>query len=313
LEPEHKAVFERAQERLRTKYAWSPQVEFVKSREDDPDLVVTAVGSLAIFEIMDPDCRQAGQMHIPVLDIPFEDRLILRILRAAAHFYFHLHRTSKHSSYRVLSANVDLKCHKLVYQDIQIPGSTEQVLLPVDDQTSLIEDGVLVLPSDEDKLYGYSVTSKFDDGGLYAALFYFDMSDLSICKSIRDTAFVAYSDAHIAQYYLPNRAKRGGSVYSIPPGGKPLTIGYGESGTAPRFYKVAKGPGQGNDVGFLRLFVSTDYADWTMIEQETPFSLIGPRMSNTGIVQKAVVGWGAKTVLVVVSQGEPEIEEGVGV
>jgi hypothetical protein len=97
-------------------------------------------------------------------------------------------------------------------------------------------------------------------------------------------------------------------VYSIPPGGKPLTIGYGESGTAPRAYTVRKG--QDVDVGYLRLFVSTDYADWTAIEQGTPFTPIEPRMSNTGLVQKAVVGWGAKTVLVVITEGD--VDDGSG-
>jgi hypothetical protein len=211
LEPEHKAVFEKAREELREKYPWSRQVEFLERREDNPDLVVTAQGQCAIFEIMDSDCRQAGLTYIPFTNTRIEDYPILRVLRAAGHFFFHLRRASKHSSYHTLSANVDIKCHKLTYQTIPVPGSMRRVLLPVDDNTSLIKDGVLMLPSNEDRLYGYNVTSKFDDGGLYAALFYFDMSSLSICKSfapIMKTCTPIHHSSVLSTQSSPKRWKR---------------------------------------------------------------------------------------------------------
>lgn len=63
-------------------------------------------------------------------------------------------------------------------------------------------------------------------------------------------------------------AKEGGADYSIPANGD-LTIGYGTGGGQPRQYYLR--PGQDFDVGFLKLFVSTDWVDFSNIKQLSPF------------------------------------------
>ena len=49
-----------------------------------------------------------------------------------------------------------------------------------------------------------------------------------------------------------------------------LTIGFGSSGYAPQTFSLL--PGQNVDVGFLKLFLTTRYVDYSNIPQPSPFS-----------------------------------------
>jgi hypothetical protein len=115
---------------------------------------------------------------------------------------------------------------------------------------------------------------------------------------------------HPEAYYLPILAKydkrvTAERVHSIPPKGKALTVGYGESATQPRRFMVNKG--QDVHVGYLRLFVSTDYADWTKIEQITPFA--ETRENDPKKEEMTTNGWGARTIPVIITKGEEEDED----
>jgi hypothetical protein len=55
---------------------------------------------------------------------------------------------------------------------------------------------------------------------------------------------------------------------SIPPGGS-ITIGYGSGGARPLGYCLLDG--QDIDVGFLKLFFSTEKVDLSSIPQDSPF------------------------------------------
>ena len=57
----------------------------------------------------------------------------------------------------------------------------------------------------------------------------------------------------------------------LPPKGS-LTVGYGSGGEVPRIFKLGKN--QNVEVGFLKLFLSTEYVDLSDIEQLTPFEWI---------------------------------------
>jgi hypothetical protein len=142
---------------------------------------------------MDPECQKYGLTHMPFKNTVIDSANALRVLRAIADFYFHLRRASKHSSYRLLSANVNVKCHNLIYTINPASSSLKKVLMPADSNTSLIQGGVLRVPSSEDTTYGFNITSNFDEG-LYAAMFYFDMSDLSICRLPCFSIFISSSD-----------------------------------------------------------------------------------------------------------------------
>ena len=47
-------------------------------------------------------------------------------------------------------------------------------------------------------------------------------------------------------------------------------MGYGSGGEVPRIFKLGKN--QNVEVGFLKLFLSTEYVDLSDIEQLTPFT-----------------------------------------
>lgn len=69
-------------------------------------------------------------------------------------------------------------------------------------------------------------------------------------------------------FYQPGTAKHGHVDPSIGPNGK-LTIGYGSSGWRPQCFHPREG--RPVDVGFLKLFVSTQWVDFSDIEQASPF------------------------------------------
>lgn len=54
----------------------------------------------------------------------------------------------------------------------------------------------------------------------------------------------------------------------LSPGGS-LSIGYGSGGSAPFTYYIEEG--QTVDVGFLKLFVTSEYVDFSNIPQVSPF------------------------------------------
>ena len=69
-------------------------------------------------------------------------------------------------------------------------------------------------------------------------------------------------------YYQPGSAKKSVDV-SLPPR-ESLAIGYGASGMVPHMYTLRDG--QDVDVGFLKLFYSTEYVDLSGIVQGSPFN-----------------------------------------
>ena len=63
-------------------------------------------------------------------------------------------------------------------------------------------------------------------------------------------------------------AKGGRAEYSVRAKGE-LTIGYGAGGGVPRSFYLRKN--QEVDIGFLKLFISTEWVDYSRIEQGSPF------------------------------------------
>jgi hypothetical protein len=125
-------------------------------------------------------------------------------------------------------------------------------------------------------------------------------------SSHHSVLLLGLSPTFLESYYLPILAQGMGDerVRSIPPKGqgKALRVGYGEGGVRPRVFNVKER--QEIDVGYLRLFVSTDYADWTQIEQLTPFG--ATRGSTPGKSELAVHGWSAITIPVIAFRGSNE-------
>ncbi|KAK0234519.1 caspase domain-containing protein [Armillaria nabsnona] len=260
----------------------------VKNRDEEPDLAVAADSGVIHFEIMDKLCRQNGLTRMP-FEVKIDDEdAIHRILQSSSDFYWHLHRSSRGSP---LAGKVILECMKLKetgeytddLEDVLMPDPNSDVLdvlTPDSNRDKLNVEGVIMIDVDEkDAIYGFKITNTTSKP-LYVSMFYFDISDLSI-----------------SSYYEPGNAKKDADV-SLPPHGS-LTIGYGASGTVPHMYRLREG--QDVDVGFLKLFFSTEYMDLSGVVQKTPFDDV--RQSGQPPVRKSLYLWHTMCVAVVQTKG----------
>ncbi|KAK0214569.1 hypothetical protein IW262DRAFT_1515117 [Armillaria fumosa] len=210
---------------------------------NDADLVVAADGDLIHFEIMNELCRKHGLTRMP-FDVKIDDSdAMRRILQSSADFYWYLHRSSE----GVLSGKVKVECTKLTATG-EYTDDLEDILEP--DGDNLNNEDIIFIDVDEEAIYGFKILNT-GSVPLHVSMFYFDVSDLSI-----------------SSYYQPGSAQKDVNV-SLPPG-ESLSIGYGTSGTVPHIYTLRKG--QDVDVGFLKLFFSTEYLDLSGVVQKSPFT-----------------------------------------
>jgi len=253
-------------------------ITLVDNRESQPDLIVTVNPSnsdLADFEITDATCRQYGLTHMP-FQSEIDPKTMYGVVRSAADFYWNLNRSSKQS---IIAPKIKFSCFKLV-ESGEFDDSFEAVLMPDTESGDLNTGGVITIYVDDEADYGFSITNT-SAVPLFASLFYFDMSDLSI-----------------SPYYKPGTAKDGEADVSLPPGGS-LTIGYGDSGTAAYNYTLR--PNQSIDVGYLKLFLSTAYVDFSNIEQKSPFG--GTRASGESKTKVRMI-WDSMKIAIVQKKRE---------
>ncbi|EIM79948.1 uncharacterized protein STEHIDRAFT_163203 [Stereum hirsutum FP-91666 SS1] len=220
-----------------------------------PDIALVTNGDNTVtFDINDKLCRDRGMTHMyyPVHLDPtttssrdsFTEK-ILTIVRSAADFYFHLGRYPTYDGLR-RSGLVRLEAYELEEGWV----GNDWGMAEKEPQRNLIQQNALSVYDEDEKVFGFKVVND-SHVPLYAALFFFDMSDLSI-KS----------------YYEPSAARSSGAEHSVAAKGE-LTIGHGAGGGQPRQYYVRQG--QEVDVGYLKLFISTKWVDYSQIAQPSPF------------------------------------------
>ncbi|KAF9263738.1 hypothetical protein L218DRAFT_1076931 [Marasmius fiardii PR-910] len=236
--------------------------------EGDPaDLALRVVDkngqSFVHFDVKNQKCVEMGLTTMPYAVSLSLDKFLMAILRNAADFYW------KFRDYKpkLSSLDVTLECFEL-----ENDPNREDFYRPKDDRNNLVNsDGTIVIDSvdrkpeesDDPVPYGYRINNRSTEN-LYAALFYFDFSDLSITS-----------------HYEPDSAHSGapGTVdFSIPPK-KSVTVGFGDSGTNPIGWsmrsekKIDEGVfriKQDVDVGFLKLYVATHRTEYRDIAQKSP-------------------------------------------
>jgi hypothetical protein len=153
----------------------------LRLEENEPaDLILHFEGgergnlSWVSFEPMDSTCQDYGLKRIPHA-APLEVQPIYFVLASAARFHWHL----SHSSSQEKLA-VTFKCTKLG-EDTSKPYeyTNKPILVPQGD--NLVKAGEITVDLDDRPSvgYGFKITNNCEYP-LYAALFYFDMSDLSI-------------------------------------------------------------------------------------------------------------------------------------
>ncbi|CCM00513.1 uncharacterized protein FIBRA_02547 [Fibroporia radiculosa] len=211
--------------------------------KEKAELDIALENGSVVFNILNPLVTQYGLTRMPFVVEPTVDA-VQPVIRAAAHFYWHLRRKSAKG---VLQKWVDIEFTQLIDSEEEYDDELQPVLRPYG--PNLNRDNVIDLRVKDSARYGLKITNR-SNVALYPALFYFDNSDLSI-----------------ESYYQPPTAN---GIVDPPLRGKDsLTIGYGDSGSPPQRFFLRDG--QKLDVGLLKLFLSTEYVDLSHIPQPSPF------------------------------------------
>lgn len=239
---------------------------------DQAEIGIARVGNgNIVFNIFNSEVTKHGLTRMPFILEPTL-QVVSPIIRAAAHFHFHLRRTKTDAEVN-LANHVEIEMAELRLAQDNAYDNEDQVWYPSNWQRGKIFD----LPiEDSGTVYGWRITNH-SNKPLYPALFYFDNSDLSISECSITTSDCDDTDIHLlASYYEPPIAC---GIVDPPLKGKSfLTLGYGDSGSdRHRFYLRE---GQNLDVGFLKLFLSMKPVDLSHITQSSPFTSAATRGGN---------------------------------
>ncbi|KAH9834619.1 caspase domain-containing protein [Rhodofomes roseus] len=207
------------------------------------DLEVTMDTSAMQFTMLHPLIATRGLQRLPFpVDLSSDD--VYETLHAASRFFWHLKRTSPQPS---LQQQVRIEFRRLR----EVPAEDEfddPIYEPYGPDLNVA--GTVDLIVDDDAMYGITLINETHIP-LYPSLFYFGSSDLSITS-----------------YFEPPTAGTARVDPPLEPNGT-LPIGYGSAGAAPYNYYLWKD--QQLDVGFLKLFLSTEYVDLLHVAQGSPF------------------------------------------
>lgn len=160
----------------------------VEDASPPPDIALVKNGDNTVaFDINDKLCHDWGmtQMYYPVhLDsatassrASFTEK-VLTIIRSAAEFYFHLRRYPSYDGLRH-SGLVRLEAYELEEGWV----GDDWGMAEKGPQRNLIQNNALNVYDEDEKVFGFKVVND-SRVPLYAALFFFDMSDLSISELI---------------------------------------------------------------------------------------------------------------------------------
>lgn len=151
----------------------------ITPRSSSPTICLVLSGGQVVFEIHEKTCEEQGLTEM-YYRVPCDAAKIFPVISSAAHFFFHLHRSDKGRSLTA-SNRIRLECFELSesYDDDEFEAVRRET------GENLIKGGSLSLSMDgtsKERIFGYKVVND-TKRLLYAALFYFYMSDMSISKS----------------------------------------------------------------------------------------------------------------------------------
>ncbi|KAE9398832.1 hypothetical protein BT96DRAFT_994537 [Gymnopus androsaceus JB14] len=212
-------VFQALGEHMQAKEAWKPSFNIVSTREEKPDLIITASEGVACFTITDKVCQDSGLYEIPYHPAT-DSETMSRILRGIADFYWNLHCTT--SGNHVLAPKIQFEFKELDFTG-EYDDDLEEVMAPVGEIFSKMVSSVL--------------------------------TSLTMAKTQPTSV-------------SPPVAGTGGHIASLAAKGC-LTIGYGSGGAQPLAFTLENS--QDIDVGYIKLFFSTGYVDYSSVPQKSPF------------------------------------------
>lgn len=253
LDPKLESVFIALAEEIKGNKTGQQQIGIVKEDQiGSAHLGIASENDKIVFNILNPLVTKYGLKRIPFQLNPVVDD-IRRVFRAAGHFNWHLRRNGES---QFLRNNVHFEFTRLRDSDEAEADDDDDGTGFTPEGPNLIEEGVIDIVVDEDDMYGMKIINT-SSRPLYVSVFYFDNSDLSITSYFQPPASKSKVDPPLLPY-------------------QSLTIGYGAGGTQPLSYSL--GNEQNIDVGFIKIFTSTEQVDLSAVPQPSPF----PR-SNRGV------------------------------
>ncbi|KAI0026559.1 hypothetical protein K488DRAFT_75255 [Vararia minispora EC-137] len=256
---------------LHRAYEW-PQLAVTADAEQVVKLVVDADpedGTIRFLHHKSSVIRELGLQKL-CLSVPQDSERPARratrvrdILQAGAHFFKHLTCEPKQGFSIFKEQHVQVTLHELIEGEDFHVIADGQIIRQMKTINHLEMDPILKAykvnaskwsaDDEEPTLYGVQITNKLAVG-LFVWMFFFDCSTFEICTYAepRITAVKTLVDAPV-----PGRRS------DKEP--HPVPVNFGNSGNQPLMFRLYEG--QRLDVGFLRIFVSTRYADLSSIVQ----------------------------------------------
>ncbi|KIM25362.1 hypothetical protein M408DRAFT_26347 [Serendipita vermifera MAFF 305830] len=244
IDPIMESVFKALAEEIKANKSGQRQMRAVDDHEISmAHLDIAFENDKIVFNILNPLVTQHGLKRMSYQINPTIDE-IRPVLCSAAHFYWHLHRAGRDT---ILQDAVKIEYTRLIELRPKIGDITVPIRMP--QGPNLIQEGIVELVVKKGDMYGIKFTNT-SDVDLYVSVFYFDNSDFSITS-----------------YYQPPIAA--GKVDPPLLRHQSLTVGYGAGGGRPFKYSLPNG--QDLDVGFVKIFISSEQVDLSAIPQASPF------------------------------------------
>ncbi|KAH7917730.1 hypothetical protein BV22DRAFT_1135169 [Leucogyrophana mollusca] len=216
--------------------------------EDGAELDIANESGRIVFNVLHHETKTLG-LHRLWKSVEPTVEAVTPIVNGAAHYFWHLRRTSVNKK---IEKFVTVGFFELAVSndsDDESDSLLDEVLRPTGD--NLIIQNVIDLEFKDGAKYGMEITDGLKEN-LYVTVFYFDSSTLEITS-----------------WYESPTAK--GIVDPSMLGKRTLPIGFGDSGTEPRKLYF-RDPNQTLDVGFFKIFISTEAINLSHIPQRSPFN-----------------------------------------
>jgi len=246
----------------------TPEMAYINAVTDPEDPTKIA------FEVNDPEVNQRGLKRLPYKANPDSDPVHFhKIVHGFAHYEYHLRRSSGQSQICGLASDVALEFYRV--KKLESGDAVELEGYNLNDASK----GISLIQDQSGYLFKLRNDSKVD---LYPSLFFFDSCDMSISTShaisILDVNLIIHFPASL---YQPPTAGQG-RVDPPLKAGHELLVGHGSPDSA--FVVDVRGSRK-SEVGFIKLFLTTEYVDFSDVPQRSPFSE----------TSRAIRNWQSKT------------------
>ncbi|VDC04231.1 unnamed protein product [Peniophora sp. CBMAI 1063] len=285
VHPQLKSIAAEALAKEVAQFSRDPEYTFVLSSLDTAVFSIVPVGKSAIgFDILDKRMTDHG-LHRLDATVDRDVTKLQVVLRAAAHFFYHLNSAPpKPGLRRQISGSIQELSYEFDFDGSGVPRTSWQVTgQPVDlhspDRGAFYPKVAVPGASHEDRTwYGVTVANRQPGEGVnvYLWMFYFD------CRTLE-----------IRSFFQPPAGRVEPSLQAASSIDVPLN--YGDAGSLPLTFDLPKE--RKLDIGFLRIFVSSQIADLSNIAQKPAIG--GRVMAQSTLIPPAPAAWDAITIAVV--------------